>query len=266
MDSDEPPLWRGQEACSPVIAVAVHAGHALRAEIAALTVLDDSSRLREEDPYTDGFATLSTTYLVAGRSRFEVDLNRDRANAVYLTPDQSWGLDLWKHPLNEEVLARSLAVYDAFYAMLGGVLDRAVAAFGRFVVYDLHSYNHRRDGADSPAADPARNPDINLGTGSMDRARWAPLVDRFLEDLHTAQLLSRPHLNVGENVRFRGGHLAQWVHQRYPQTGCALAVEVKKFFMDEHTGALDERVFADVGNALAGTVPGVLAELERAAG
>jgi hypothetical protein len=38
---------------------------------------------------------------------------------------------------------------------------------------------------------------------------------------------------------------------------------VKKFFMDEQTGEIDEPVWAGVQAALAATVPGVLDELER---
>src|ERR687884_306413 len=55
----------------------------------------------------------------------------------------------------------------------------------RFVVLDLHSYNHRRSGPEAPPADPAGNPEINVGTGSLDRERWGPLVDRFADDLRT---------------------------------------------------------------------------------
>ena len=36
----------------PIIAVAVHNGHELREEAAALTALDDAQRLMEEDPFT----------------------------------------------------------------------------------------------------------------------------------------------------------------------------------------------------------------------
>jgi hypothetical protein len=69
-------------------------------------------------------------------------------------------------------------------------------------------------------------------------------------------------LDVRENVRFRGGHLSRWVHAAFPGQGCCLAVEVKKFFMDEHTGTIDEPVWAGVQAALAATVPGVLDELD----
>ena len=56
---------------------------------------------------------------------------------------------------------------------------------------------------------------------------------------------------------------ARFVHQRFPGRGCALAIETKKFFMDEHTGAVDGAALAGVTNALAGTVDGVLGVLAR---
>jgi N-formylglutamate amidohydrolase len=203
--------------------------------------------------------------MLACRSRFEVDLNRPRDEAVYVRPDDAWGLDLWRRPLPDDEQTRSRALYDSFYAALEGVLGRAERRFGRFVVYDLHSYNHRRDGADRPPADPKSNPDINIGTGSMARDRWAPVVDRFVASLEGAVVGGR-RLEVGENVRFQGGYLAAWVHRRFPETGCVLAIEVKKFFMDEHTGVLDGDVHAAVGDLLAATTGAVLEGIERVDG
>jgi len=56
--------------------------------------------------------------------------------------------------------------------------------YGRFLVLDLHSYNHRRDGPDQPPADPQGNPQVNVGTGTMvNRDRWANLIDRFMDGL-----------------------------------------------------------------------------------
>jgi hypothetical protein len=159
------------------------------------------------------------------------------------------------------VRERSLRLYDRFYDDLAGMLTRAGAGGRPFVVLDLHSYNHRRGGPGAPPADPAGNPEINIGTGSLDRERWGGLVDRFAADLGTVDVAGRP-LDVRENVRFRGGHLSRWVHAAFPGQGCCLAVEVKKFFMDEHTGTIDEGVWAGVHAALAATVPGVLDELD----
>lgn len=258
-------FWCGQEAESAVVAVAIHAGHSLRDEIAAMMALDEQRRCREEDQGTAEWATRFPTRLVAGRSRFEVDLNRPRECAVYLRPEDCWDLEVWRRPLPAEVVARSRAAHDRFYSVLAGMLDRAEEAFGRFVVYDLHSYNHRRAGPTGPPADPAGHPDVNVGTGSMDRARWAPVVDRFIADLGSVEVpYGQGHLDVRENVCFKGRHLAAWVHDRYPETGCALAIEVKKFFMDEHRGTIDGSLCTAVGDALAATVPGVVEELDRA--
>ena len=96
----------------------------------------------------------------------------------------------------------------------------------------------------------------------MDRDRWARVVDRFIGDLRATDFPSG-QLDVRENVRFRGGHLCRWVHERFPASGCALAIEVKKFFMDEHTGQVDGPLLDAVGGALSATMPGAIEALSR---
>ena len=246
---------------SPVLATAIHAGHDLRPEVDSRLALDEATRLREEDPFTDRFTACADTRLVVNRSRFEVDLNRDRDEAVYREPDDAWGLDLWRGELPDEVVERSLDLYDAFHASLAAHLD-ALAERGPFVVFDLHSYNHRRRGPDAPPDPPEENPDVNVGTASLDRDRWGEVVDTFMEVMRRATVDGAP-IDVRENVRFGGAHLARWVHERYPGTGCALALEMKKTFMDEWTGRLDAARLDALTSALRPTVPAVL-EVVRA--
>jgi N-formylglutamate amidohydrolase len=253
-------LFRLREGDGPIIATAIHDGHLLAPEVEALLALDDATRLREEDPHTGRIAELAPTSIVPLRSRFEVDLNRPRDRAVYRTGAEAWGLELWRAPCTEEHVASALAQYDEFYALLARVLRAREARHGRFVVLDVHSYNHRREGT---PADPAKNPEINLGTGSLDHARWGRLVDRFSEDLRTCSV--RGHrLDVRANVKFQGGELSRWVHRTFPETGCAIAIELKKTFMDERTGALDEPHLAELAAAIAATFPGLVRELANA--
>lgn len=254
--------WTIEEGGGPVVACAVHAGNEVRSEALRHMAIRRRERFVEEDPFTDQLTAVAPTSIVVHRSRFEVDMNRARERAVYRTPGDAWGLTVWRGQLPAAVRQRSLRLYDRFYADLSAVLARAGAGGRPFVVLDLHSYNHRRGGPDAPPADPAGNPEINLGTGSLDRERWGGLVDRFMGDLRTVEVAGRP-LDVRENVRFRGGHLSRWVHAAFGGQACCLAVEVKKFFMDERTGALDEPVWAGVREALAASVPGVRDELER---
>jgi hypothetical protein len=63
-------------------------------------------------------------------------------------------------------------------------------------------------------------------------------------------------------VRFRGGFFPRWIHETFPESGCALAVEVKKFYLDEWTGRADEAEVTLVQEALASTLPGILHELK----
>lgn len=249
------PIVVVHEGDGPVIATAIHDGHALRAEAATCMALDEATRLREEDPHTGRIAARVPTRVVVTRSRFEVDLNRARDAAVYTCAADAWGLDVWHDAAPpSEVRARSLALYDEFYATLERVLRDRERRFGTFVVLDVHSYNHCRDG-DGCAADPRENPEVNVGTGSVDRGLWGPLVDRFMCDL------AEHGLDVRENVKFKGGHMSRWVHETFPATGVALALEFKKTFMNEWTGEVNDARVDQLADALGATLPGLLQSL-----
>lgn len=257
------PIWTLKEGEGPLVAAAIHNGHAVRKEVAEHLALSPQERLREEDPYTGTWTTVAGTQIIGERSRFEVDLNRSRDKAVYLGPEDAWGLEVWKDPPPPPGLVeRSLAAYDAFYEEVRRVLENLKRRHGRFVVFDLHSYNHFRNGPDEPPADPADNPEVNVGTGTMDRDRWAPVVNRFIGDLRAFDFNGRP-LDVRENVRFTGGYFPEWIHKSFPDAGCALAIEFKKTFMNEWTGVPDCRKLDTIHRALQATVPGVLGALYK---
>jgi hypothetical protein len=250
------------EGDGPILATAIHDGHALRTDCSECIALDEATRLREEDPFTGRIAAVAPTHVIVNRSRFEVDLNRPRATAVYRCAEDAWGLDVWSTPPVDAFVEDSLALYDEFYRTLERMLRRYERRYGRFVVLDIHSYNHRRDGADGDVADPAGNPEVNVGTGSLDRGRWGGLVDRFCRELSAGSSLGRA-LDVRENVKFKGGELSKWVHRTFPTTGCCLAVEFKKTFMNEWTGALDEVHIAGLAAAVASTLPGLAESVAR---
>jgi N-formylglutamate deformylase len=248
------------EGNQPLIATAIHNGNELRDEVALITALDEENRFREEDPYTGTLTTIAQNQLVVYRSRFEVDLNRPREKAVYLVPEDAWGFDVWKEPPTDGLVTRSLQEYDGFYSHVHQICTRMEKTFGRFVVLDLHSYNHRRQGADAPPADPDENPEVNIGTGTMNREKWANLVDRFIHDLQAFDYFGRS-LDVRENVKFRGGQFVRYIHETFPESGCAIAVEFKKYFMDEWTGMVDHEQLNAMKEALRSTLPGIMAEL-----
>jgi N-formylglutamate deformylase len=255
-----PTIWHTEFGDGPLVACAIHEGHALRPDVEKCLKLDDHQRRYEEDPFTGGWTTIAPTRIVVERSRFELDLNRPRDKAVYRIPADAWGLDVLSCPPSEELVAASLRMYDEFYAHMRFLLERLVARHGRVVVFDLHSYNHMREGRDT--GDPKLNPEVNLGTRSMPRDFWAPVVDRWLAEMRSFNYFGR-NLDVRENVKFFGGHFPTWIHENFPETVCALAIEVKKFFMDELADWLDHAQYPKVRDALAQAAEGVRVELEH---
>lgn len=251
-------VFEVQRAEGPVVAAAIHDGHAVRPDVAASLALSEQQRLHEEDPFTWLWTEVGDTRVRMLRSRFEVDVNRPRELAVYQRPEDAWGLEVWLDAApREATVQRSLEEYDEFYNDMYGLLAELRDRYGRFLVYDIHSYNHRRNGR---CASPFTHPTINLGTGSLDRERWAPVVDTFLSVARQQTVNGHP-VDARENVKFQGGYFSRWVHRNFGESGCALAVEVKKVFMDEDTGTPYGPVVEDVRLALQATIKPVVRAL-----
>ena len=246
----------------PLVATAIHDGHLVRPELSDLLLVSERERLREEDPYTGAWTTIAPNRIVGLRSRFEFDLNRPRDRAIYRVPEDAWGLELFGAPLTDTVIRESLSGYDLFYSEMKSLFDGLRDRHGAFVVLDLHSYNHRREGPDEQPADPERNPEVNIGTGWIDREYWAPLVDRFILELRNHAVLGRT-MDVRENVKFRGGAFPRWIAETYRRAACPIAVEFKKTFMDEWTGLLADDLHTAIGEALEATTQGIEEELLR---
>ena len=228
--------WRSQRGPGPVIATAIHDGTALRREVANAMKLSDSERFREEDPFTGQAIEGVPTNLIVNRSRFEIDINRARDSAVYLTPEMAWGLDIWKRELPQPLVRRSKSIHEAYYTNLAGLLDQVCTAHPKFCLLDVHSYNHRRDGPDAAPTPQAEAPDINIGTFSMPEEEWSWLLDPLLEEIASFDFDGKK-LDVRKNVAFQGrGEQTRFVHDRYPRRGCAIAFEFKKIYMDEWSG------------------------------
>lgn len=242
--------WTVRSGHSPIIATAIHDGHEVRPELLPLMSLKEEDRLREEDPFTSEMIAGLVNQITVHRSRFEIDLNRARDQAIYLDPSQAWGLEVWRDRPDNAALEQSLAFHDDYYAMLTHTLGSLEKRHGAFVVLDIHSYNHRRGG---PKAEPTPQqdaPDINIGTFSMDRSRWADVVETVIGHFRGIEIDGRLP-DVRENVAFQGkGEQTRFIHQKFPANGCAIAIEFKKFFMDEWTGEPNERVISDIKAAI----------------
>ena len=207
-----------------------------------------TQRLYEEDPYTGAWTSIAPTRIVARRSRFEVDLNRPREKAVYITPADAWGLEVWKCDRPPHMVNRSLQAYDDFYAHLRHLLGAARREHGQVVVFDLHSYNHIRRVRAARTAEAAGKPRDQPGH-RLDAPRDLGADRRTLAGGNARLRLFGRRLDVRENVKFFGGNCRAGFTKISP-TVCALAIEVKKFFMNEWTGELDHEQHQAIGQAL----------------
>ncbi len=244
----------------PLVAAAIHDGHDLSDEVSPFYALSAAERFREEDPFTGLWTAISGNRILVRHSRFEVDLNRPPETAVYLESGDAWGLNVWKSRPPAELLEFIMRNYREAYRKISEALSALVDRFGIVVVYDLHSYNFRRGGPQAPPEDPAANPEINVGTGTLDRRYWAPILDRFMKDLQAFDFIGR-RLDVRENIKFKGGYFPLWIHEQFPGSVCCISIEVKKFYMDEWSGEPYRQVIDALGDALKNTTTGVMEEI-----
>jgi len=217
---------------SPFWAFAIHDGHQIDPAVEQFMLLDETQRLREEDPYTASMAELGVNQLVVGTSRFQLDINRKEEDAVYVHPEQAWGLKVWEN-LPSTVLKQCHDEYRNFYQSVDRYIQQTIDQHGFFVVFDVHTYNAQRISKKQSIDKPA-NPQINLGT-HYNREKWRLVIDKFLDSVRSQQLLGEA-IDIRENIKFKGGYLAQHILQKFGERGCVLSIEFRKDFMDEWTG------------------------------
>ena len=252
--------WNIAVADGPVVATAIHDGHRIRPSLRPFLALSARERMREEDPLTGVLAAVGDVRIQVPTSRFELDLNRPRDRAVYAAPDDCWGLRAWRSPLPAAEVARSLAAWDRFRAMVAELLERLLARWDAVLLVDLHSYNHRRDGPGAAPAPQRDNPDIELGLTTADAARWSGVAGRFADTLRAHPIRGRAP-DVRANVRFpTGGDFPEWVHARWGARVCTISPEYKKTFMCEHGGQADVAALYDMREGLQAAVDAVRAD------
>lgn len=201
-------------------------------------LLNEHERCREEDPYTVFMISeLPVSKITVSSSRFQLDLNRVKEKAVYEKPEDAWGLSVWKDMPGAEK-DKLHQDYDHFYDAVKKLIEDTIARHGYFIIFDVHTYNHRRDDAFTEAQT-EENPEINLGT-HYNTEKWKSLCSAYTRFINQQQHNGH-NFDARENVKFKGGAFAQWAIGHYGEKGCVISIEFKKTFMDEWTGVADIR-------------------------
>ncbi|MGE5843459.1 MAG: N-formylglutamate amidohydrolase, partial [Syntrophaceae bacterium] len=230
---------------TPALAVAIHAGHNVRTELHPLMQIPEKDRLFEEDPATDRMIRGTANAIWGLDSRAEYDLNRTAGQAVPLTAEQFWGVQVYRKAPTQDMVCRSLEKYDAFYLFIGSCIRILLERFGFCVVYDIHSYNLSRQ-VEKGISNP---PVFNLGTALLDRPRWGERIDAWLDELGRIEVQGI-RTTVEENRVFSGAgefcrRLTGW-----DRNILVLPTEIAKVYMDERTGALHEPLIDAIGRGL----------------
>jgi hypothetical protein len=143
----------------------------------------------------------------------------------------------------------SLSKYDEFYLKLRNIIDSFLSCHDKLIVWDIHSYNHRRAGIDATFDADIENPEIIIGTNhyQFTPQSWKPLIDTIEQAFKAQPFVGNfpnrshmiPHLDVRQNVKFPGGFLSQYINSTYGDRVCCIAIEFKKIWMCEWTQIID---------------------------
>lgn len=218
---------------SPFWTFAIHDGQHIDPRVLPYQKLKEEDRLREEDPYTALIAELPCNRFIMETSRFQLDINRGIDDAIYLRPDQAWGLDVWRKDVPEELVNQLRLDHEAIYAIIESNIQQTISKYGYFVILDIHSYNARREGPEQEI-NTDTDPQINIGTLHLN-AKWHPLLERLMYELGKEKVNGEP-VDIRENIKFKGGYLSKVINQLFGEYGAVFAIEFRKDFMDEWTG------------------------------
>lgn len=202
---------------------AVHDGHQFRKELWDNCIHTAYERWYEEDPCTKQMVQSNPMVIAGCDSRFEYDLNRDPDTAIYT---DAWGKQLWKSPLEDIHIQKSLEKHSNFYKVVHALVSKMEEKFGAAIVYDMHSYNWKR--WDRPV------PVINLGTANIDNDRYSAFAKAWCDSLATLQLPHNIEATAAINDTFQGnGYFLKYITSNFNQT-LVLATEFSKIYCDEY--------------------------------
>ena len=119
---------------------------------------------------------------------------------------KKWGLKVWNRPLTPDEIDTTHNKYREFHALIDLVVGNILEHYGSALMFDIHSFCYQREERLNWWEDD--KPEINLGTRSINREYFSPLVNIFLDNVSEIQMDGHI-LRVGENVLFPGGYLTR---------------------------------------------------------
>lgn len=208
----------------PFCCTAIHEGSRLREELKDKIALDDYSRWYEEDPFTGDFIASMPITIIGLDSRFEYDLNRRPEECIY---EEAWDKKVWKRKLTPKEVQTSKQKHTNFYRVVYELIQKLEELYGGCVVYDIHSYNHRRWNREVPL--------FNIGTENIDNEKYGEIVENWKSELSALSIPEIENVTAINDVFFGRGYNLEYITTNFSKT-LVLATEVKKVYCNELTG------------------------------
>ena len=216
----------------PYICTAIHNGSNIRSELSNKIALDDYERWYEEDPHTADFIASMPITLVGNDSRYEYELNRKEP--VY---SEAWGKQVWKKPLSKKELKVSAQKHENYYKVTHALIEKLEDLYGASLVYDIHSYNHKRWDRNVPV--------FNIGVEKIDTKKYAKYINHWKEELQQIELKGIAVKAELNDVFFGRGHNLEYITKNFNNT-LVLATEISKIYCDEKTGEIYPQVIKNI--------------------
>ncbi len=228
---------------SPVLAMAIHAGSRIRPELQPYLLADAYRRRSEEDYGTSVLIENCPDIVIAHDSRAEYDLNRERDDALPLTAEQFWGIQIYREVPPDEINRRTLTKYDHFRQFITEYTHAMTEKFGCCYVFDIHSFNLSRQRENG--LDPV--PLFCVGTRNV-LPKYRSRADELIQKLSEVRVPGVEN-HTRENRPFGGGACCREL-VRNDDRICAFSIEVGKYYMDETTQLIDFAVLQSIGRQL----------------
>jgi len=210
----------------PAINTAIHAGHAVREEIAGKILLNENERKYEEDPYTGDMLVSFPIVLQGLDSRYQYDLNRPPDKCIY---EEAWGKKVWSTPLTAKERKESLSLHNSYYRILHILLTVLEKKYSSCIIYDLHSYNYQRLKTDTPL--------FNIGTHYINNGFYQSVLDHLKKQLLTMKFPNIENRVAFDEVFTGKGYQSSYIHKNHEKSLC-ISLEIKKMYMAEKRGEL----------------------------
>lgn len=196
-----------------VLLLTIHSGEFVPKDVEANFAISAAERYKEEDVLSDKLyrrivLDQGGIWIDNKMSRFYVDLNRARENAIYKDGEQV--PKLYEKPLPESQKQKILSFYDSFYVLLQHILT----TYTFNLVFDGHTM---RDGAGRPR--------ISFFTHYIPKF-YLPVVGSLKKKMH-----SLGYKDILMNAPYAGGYLVEWICKKHPAV-FATGMEInKKIYM-----------------------------------